>query len=211
MTAAVLYELGLPSPYVDSKPFIIEDVDLDGPGESEVLIEIRAAGLCHSDLSVVAGLRNRMLPAVGGHEGAGVVRGVGPAVTHLRPGDHVVMTVGAGCGRCGTCSNGRPVLCEAVQASRGQGKLPNGGRRLTLKSKPLHHYSGISSFAQYAVTDANSLIKIDKAVPFDIAAMFGCAVVTGVGCVFNAARLRPWPINRGRRARWRRSQRRDGG
>ncbi len=191
MTAAVMYEQGLPTPYIDSKPFRIEDVELEGPGEGEVLVEIRAAGLCHSDLSTVAGLRKRTLPVVGGHEGAGIVRDVGRGVTRLKPGDHVVMTVASGCGHCRPCVDSRPVLCEGITASRAQGVLPNGMRRLSNHDAPLFHYSGVSSFAQYAVTVPNTLIKVDPSVPLDVAAMFGCAVVTGVGCVFNAAQVRP--------------------
>jgi alcohol dehydrogenase len=191
MTAAVMYQQGLPTPYAESKPFTIEDVNLEGPGEGEVLVEVTAAGLCHSDLSQVAGLRKRTLPVVGGHEGAGVVREVGPGVTRLRPGDHVVMTVATGCGHCQPCINIRPALCENVSASRSQGLLPNGMRKLSRDGSPVYHYSGISSFAQYSVTVPNTLIKIDPAIPLDIAAMFGCAVVTGAGAVFNAADLKP--------------------
>jgi alcohol dehydrogenase len=191
MTAAVMYEQGLPAPYLESRPFRIEDVELEGPGEGEVLVEIKAAGLCHSDLSVVAGLRKRQLPVVGGHEGAGIVREVGKAVHGLKPGDHVLMTTAAGCGHCRPCTGGRPVLCDNVGIARSQGLLPNGARRLSFNGKPLYHYSGISSFAQYAVSAPSALIKTDKSIPLDIAAMFGCAVVTGAGCVLNAAKVRP--------------------
>ncbi|WP_218018825.1 zinc-binding dehydrogenase [Novosphingobium rosa] len=191
MTAAVLYELGLPTPYETSTPFVIEEVDLDGPGDGEVLVEIRAAGLCHSDLSIVAGLRQRILPCVGGHEGAGIVREVGRGVMGLRNGDHVVMTVGAGCGHCRPCYDGRSALCDESGAPRGQGLLPLGTRRLHRGGQPVFHFSGVSSFAQYAVTGAEALVKIDPDIPFDVAAMFGCAVVTGVGAVFNTAKVRP--------------------
>lgn len=191
MTAAVMFEQGLPRPYADSRPFRIEDVDLDGPGEGEVLVEIRAAGLCHSDLSVVSGLRKRALPVVGGHEGAGIVRDVGRGVDGLAVGDHVVMTVASGCGHCRPCAEQRPVLCDNVGAARSKGTLPNGARRLSLGGKPLHHYSGVSSLAQYAVVVPGTVVRIDKAVPLDVAAMFGCAVLTGVGCVLNAAKVRP--------------------
>jgi Zn-dependent alcohol dehydrogenase len=191
MTAAVMYEQGLPAPYLDSKPFHIEKVDLEGPGEGEVLIEVLAAGLCHSDLSQVMGLRKRTLPVVGGHEGAGVVVEVGKNVSQLSPGDHVVMTSGAGCGHCGPCVRQRPTLCDNVGTSRVAGVLPSGTRRLSLNGKPLYHYSGISSFAEYAVCSPSALIKADKRVPIDVAAMFGCAVVTGAGAVFNCAKVRP--------------------
>ena len=191
MMAAVMYQQGLPTPYAESQPFHIEEVELDGPGEGEVLVEVKAAGLCHSDLSQVAGLRKRTLPVVGGHEGAGIVSEVGPSVTKLKPGDHVVMTVATGCGSCRYCINIKPALCERISASRSQGVLPNGMRRLSRNCEPVFHYSGISSFAQYAVTSPNALIAIDPAIRLDVAAMFGCAVVTGAGAVFNTARLRP--------------------
>jgi len=191
MTAAVMYEQGLPAPYAESIPFRIEDVDLEGPGPGEVLVEVRAASLCHSDLSQVAGLRKRKLPVVGGHEGAGIVREVGAGVTELQPGDHVVMTVVAGCGHCRTCFTQRPALCQSVTVPRTQGLLANGERRLSVRGESLFHYSGVSAFSQYAVTMPKSLIRINKDVPLDVAAMFGCAVVTGAGSVFNAARLVP--------------------
>jgi Zn-dependent alcohol dehydrogenase len=191
ITAAVMYEQGLPAPYAESRPFRIEDVELSGPDEGEVLVEVRAAGLCHSDLSQVAGLRKRTLPVVGGHEGAGIVREVGRGVSQLKPGDHVVMTVATGCGHCRYCVNIKAALCEGVTASRSQGILANGARKLRRADNPIFHYSGISSFAQFAVTMPNALIKIDPTVPLDIAAMFGCGVVTGAGAVFNTAQVRP--------------------
>jgi Zn-dependent alcohol dehydrogenase len=191
ITAAVMHAQGLPTPYSDSQPFNIETVELEGPADGEVLVEVIAAGLCHSDLSQVAGLRKRRLPVVGGHEGAGIVREVGRGVTALNPGDHVVMTVASGCGHCRPCISGKPALCDSMGASRSQGLLPNGNCKLRLRGEPLYHYSGISSFAQYAVTLPGSLIKIDPTIPLDVAAMFGCAVLTGAGSVFNAAKPRP--------------------
>jgi Zn-dependent alcohol dehydrogenase len=191
MTAAVMFTQGLPVPYADSQPFRIEEVDLEGPGEGEVLVEVRAAGLCHSDLSQVAGLRKRKLPVVGGHEGAGIVREVGRGVARLKAGDHVVMTVVAGCGHCRSCTDSRPVLCDSVTVPRTQGLLSTGALRLSLAGQPVYHYSGVSSFAKYAVTAANALVKIDPKVPLNVAALFGCAVVTGVGSVLNAAKVRP--------------------
>lgn len=192
MTAAVMYEQGLPAPYADSQPFRVEEVELDGPGPGEVLVEVRGARLCHSDLSVVEGLRKRPLPIVGGHEGAGIVREVGASVTGLAPGDHVAMAAVAGCGECRTCLAGRPGLCQAVTASRAEGMLSTGARRLRLANGGrLNHYSGISVYVQYAVVAPRSLVKIDPIVPLDIAALFGCAVVTGAGAVFNCAKVRP--------------------
>ena len=191
MTAAVMYEQGLPAPYAESRPLKIEEVELEGPGEGEVLVEVRAAGLCHSDLSQVAGLRKRTVPVVMGHEGAGIVREVGRGVTEFEPGDHVVMTVGSGCGHCRYCIGHRPVLCDVVGESRAKGLLMNGARRLGRAGRSLYHHSGVSSFAPYAVTMPGTLVKADPAIALDIASMFGCAVVTGAGCVFNAAQVRP--------------------
>jgi Zn-dependent alcohol dehydrogenase len=191
MTAAVMYEQGLPMPFAQTKPFSIEEVELEGPGEGEVLVEVRGAGLCHSDLSVLEGLRKRPLPIVGGHEGAGIVREVGRGVKDLAPGDHVAMAGVAGCGHCRTCRAGRPGLCQVVSGARNQGILATGARRLRLMDgSELNHYSGISVYAQFAVVAPQSLVKIDSRVPLDIAALFGCAVVTGAGAVFNSARVR---------------------
>lgn len=192
MLAAVMYEQGLPLPFAQSQPFHIEEVELDGPGEGELLIEVRGAGLCHSDLSVIEGMRPRPLPIVGGHEGAGIVREVGPGVSGFQSGDHVSMSAVAGCGLCRFCLIGRPGLCQAVSAAKAQGLLSTGVRRLRLgNGGRLNHYSGISVYAQYAVVTPHSLIKIDKAVPLDIAALLGCAVVTGAGAVFNSAAVKP--------------------
>ena len=192
MIAAVMYEQGLPAPFAQSQPFRIEEVALDGPGEGEVLVEVRGAGLCHSDLSVIEGMRKRPLPVVGGHEGAGIVQEVGRGVTGFKPGDHVAMAAVAGCGQCRFCRVNRPGLCQAVSGAKAEGLLGNGARRLRLANgEKLNHYSGISVFAQYAVVTPQSLIKIDHAVPLDVAALFGCAVVTGAGAVFNSAKVQP--------------------
>jgi Zn-dependent alcohol dehydrogenase len=192
MIAAVMYEQGLPAPYAESKPFRIEEVELDGPGEGEVLVEVKGAGLCHSDLSVIEGMRKRPLPVVGGHEGGGVVQEVGRGVTGLKPGDHVAMAAVAGCNQCRFCLVRRPGLCQAVSGAKAEGLLGTGTRRLRLANGGrLNHYSGISVFAQYAVVTPQSLIKIDHTVPFDVAALFGCAVITGAGAVFNSAKVQP--------------------
>lgn len=190
MIAAVMHEQGLSTPYAQSQPFRIEEVELEGPGPDEVLVEVRAAGLCHSDLSTIAGMRKRPLPIVGGHEGAGIVREIGQNVQGFAPGDHVTMAGVAGCGSCRFCLVQRPGLCQAVSWSKSQGMLGTGARRLKfLDGSAINHYSGISVYAQYAVVTPQSLIKIDKSVPLDIAALFGCAVITGAGAVFNSARV----------------------
>lgn len=191
MTAAVMFEQGLPKPYITSEPFRIDEVELEAPGQGEVLVEVRAGGLCHSDLSQVAGQRKRRLPVVGGHEGAGIVRELGSGVKGLKVGDHVVMSGAPGCGRCRTCGENRPNLCEGSGAARARGLLPNGERRLSRNGEAVYHYSGLSCFAQYAVVMPDALIRIDPSVPLDIAALFGCGVVTGAGAVFNAAKVTP--------------------
>ncbi|MFJ8025473.1 alcohol dehydrogenase catalytic domain-containing protein [Streptomyces sp. NPDC096311] len=191
MRAAVLRTAGAEPPFTRSRPFEVTEVDLAGPGPGEVLVRIAAAGICHSDLSAVTGARPRKLPAVAGHEAAGVVEELGEGVTGLAPGDHVVMVFVASCGDCALCLAGRPALCQASWRSRADGTLPTGARRLSLDGEPLHHWSGVSAFAEYAVVTPRSLVRIEPDVPLDIAAIFGCAVVTGVGAVLNTARLRP--------------------
>lgn len=190
MIAAVMHAQGLPMPYAKSQPFRIEEVELEAPGPGEVLVEIRAAGLCHSDMSVIAGARQRPLPIVGGHEGAGIVREIGPGVSGLAVGDHVTLAGVAGCGQCRYCQASRPGLCQAVTGAKSQGLLGTGTRRLRfLNGEPINHYSGISVYAQYAVVTPQSLIKIDSDVALDVAALFGCAVITGAGAVFNSAKV----------------------
>jgi alcohol dehydrogenase len=187
ITAAVMFEQGLPRPYAHSRPLRIETVDLEGPGPGEVLIKIAGAGLCHSDLSAIEGNRPRAVPTVVGHEAAGIVADVGAGVTRFKVDDHVVMLFVASCGTCELCLAGRPNLCQASWAARAAGTLQSGARRLSLKGQPLHHYSGISCFAEYAVVSERSLMPIPKALPLLDAAIMGCAVITGAGAVFNTA------------------------
>ncbi len=187
--AAVLHEMGKPQPYADSLPLTIEELDLDGPGPGEVLVRIEAAGLCHSDLSVINGDRPRPVPMALGHEAAGVVEALGPNVTDLQDGDHVVMVFVPSCGHCAPCMAGRPALCEPAATANTAGSLISGARRLHLQGRPVHHHLGVSAFADHAVVSRNSLVRIDQSVPFDEAALFGCAVLTGVGAVVNTARV----------------------
>jgi alcohol dehydrogenase len=194
MQAAVLYEQGLPRPYAHSLPLRIETVDLDGPGEGEVLVKVAGAGLCHSDLSTIDNSRPRTLPAVIGHEGAGVVAEVGRGIGDLRSGDHVVFIFVASCGACRNCARGRPNVCQRWPEMRARGELLTGGRRLSRNGEFIAHYSGISCFAEYAVVARSSLVKIDKSVPLVDAAMFGCAVQTGVGAAVNTAGVRPGDV-----------------
>lgn len=188
--AAVLKAMGSPLPYAESRPIEIEEIELDPPGAGEVLVRIAAAGLCHSDLSVVNGSRPRPLPMVIGHEAAGVVEEVGPNVTHLEKGDHVVFVFVPSCGACVPCSEGRPALCEPAAAANAAGTLLNGARRIRWNGEYITHHVGVSCFAEYAVVAQGSLVKIHKNLPLDHAALFGCAVITGVGAVVNTAEMR---------------------
>ena len=188
--AAVLRSMGAAHPYADSRPLSIETVTLDPPGPGEVLIGIKAAGLCHSDLSVINGDRPRPLPMVLGHEAAGVVEQLGEGVTDLVIGDHVVMVFMPSCGHCNPCAEGRPALCEPGAAANGKGELLAGGKRIHYEDEVLNHHLGCSAFADRAVVSRRSLVKIDAELPLDEAALFGCAVLTGVGAVVNTAGIR---------------------
>jgi alcohol dehydrogenase len=184
---AVLYEQGLPRPYAQSRPLRIETLDLEAPRAGEVLVKVRAAGLCHSDLSTIEGARPRPLPTVIGHEGAGEIVALGEGVGDLAIGDHVVFIFAPSCGSCRQCVAGRPNLCTTFAAAKQKGDLATGGRRLRLDGKEVAHYAGLSCFADHAVVPRNSVQKIPKDVPFEDAALFGCAVVTGVGAAVNTA------------------------
>jgi len=187
--AAVLREVGRPGPYAETRPLAIEGVELDPPGEGEVLVRLRAAGLCHSDLSVIDGNRPRPMPMVLGHEAAGVVEEVGYGVASLRRGDHVVAAFVPSCGHCIPCATGRPALCEPGFKANSAGTLLSGERRLHDAGGALNHHLGVSGFAQYAVLAANSLVRVPSDLPFAEAALFGCAVMTGVGAVVNTAAM----------------------
>ncbi len=189
--AAVLHEVGKPAPYADSRPLAVEELDLDEPGEGEVLVRVKAAGLCHSDLSVIDGNRPRPTPMALGHEAAGIVEETGRGVSDLRPGDHVVMVFVPSCGHCLPCMEGRPALCEPGAVTNAEGQLLSGARRLSLDGQPVHHHMGVSAFAERAVVSRRSLIKIDQSLPLDEAALFGCAVLTGTGAVVNTAGVPP--------------------
>ncbi len=189
--AAVLEQMGLPAPYAISRPLAIRELDLAPPGPGEVLVRIEAAGLCHSDLSVINGNRPRPMPMVLGHEAAGVVEETGADVPDFAPGDHVVMVFMPNCGHCMPCAEGRPALCIPGAAANGAGTLLSGARRLSCEDATFNHHLGCSAFATHAVVSRASLVRIDPALPMDIAALFGCAVLTGVGAVVNTARLQP--------------------
>jgi len=189
--AALLTQMGLPRPYALSRPLAIREMAVASPGPGELLVRVGAAGLCHSDLSVIDGSRPRPMPMVLGHEAAGTVEACGPD-SGFSPGDHVVFAFVPSCGGCLPCAEGRPALCELGAAANTAGKLL-GGRLLWCDAPegPVHHHLGVSGFAEHIVTSARSAVRIDPALPMEIAALFGCAVMTGVGAVVNTARVPP--------------------
>ncbi len=188
--AAVLTQMGMPRPYTQSRPLQIRDVELSPPGDGEMLVRVTAAGLCHSDLSVIEGVRPRPMPMVLGHEAAGIVEQVGGGATWFAPGDQVVFSFVPMCGSCLPCAEGRPALCEPGAACNTAGTLLGGARRwCDAPEGPLHHHLGVSGFAERTVVSMRSAVKIDPDVPAEIAALFGCAVMTGAGAVLNTARV----------------------
>ena len=189
--AAVIREMSKPRPYAKSRPLEIEEVELSGPGEGEVLVQIKAAGLCHSDLSTINGDRPRGMPMVLGHEASAEVVELGAGIKDLAIGDHVVLVFVPSCGHCLPCMEGRPALCEPGAAANGAGTLLSGAIRLQHQGKPVFHHIGVSAFAEYAVVSRHSLVKVDRSLPHAQAALFGCAVITGAGAVINTAQLKP--------------------
>ena len=189
--AAVLYEMGKPPPYAESQPIEIQELELEKPGEGEVLVRIAAAGLCHSDLSVINGARPRVMPMALGHEAAGVVVELGSGVTSLAVDDHVALVFVPSCGHCAPCMTGRPALCEPGAAANAAGTLLSGARRLSRNGETINHQVGVSAFCEYVVVSERSLVKMDKSLPLEVGALFGCAVLTGVGAVVNTAEVKP--------------------
>jgi alcohol dehydrogenase len=188
--AAVLNAMGAAMPYAKSKPLTIEEVELRPPGPGEILVRMGAAGLCHSDLSVINGDRPRPTPMALGHEAAGIVEELGAGVADLKKGDHVVLVFIPSCGHCNPCAEGRPALCEPGAAANTAGTLLSGERRIFKDGKPVHHHMGCSAFAEAAVVSRHSVVKVDPDLPLEEAALFGCAVLTGVGAVVNTAQVR---------------------
>ena len=187
--AVVLEEVGRPRPFATSRPLTVAEVELDDPGPGELLVRVAAAGVCHSDLSVVDGNRPRPVPLVLGHEAAGVVEAVGAGVADVSVGDHVVLTFVPSCGTCATCTAGQPTLCEAASAANAEGRLLSGGRRFRRNGVELHHHLGVSAFAERTVVARSSAVVVPPDIPLDVAALLGCATVTGVGAVLNTAQV----------------------
>ncbi len=182
--AAVALEAG--------KPLVVETVELEGPRASEILVEIKATGVCHTDAYTLSGQDPEgRFPAILGHEGAGVVVDVGADVRSLRPGDHVIPLYTPECRQCRFCLSGKTNLCQAIRETQGQGLMPDGTSRFSRGGRPLLHYMGTSTFANFTVLPEIAAAKIREDAPFEIACLLGCGVTTGVGAVLFTARVRP--------------------
>lgn len=181
INAAILWE--------QDAPLSVEEAELEAPRTGEVLVEVKAAGVCHSDLHPARGDWPTRTPLVLGHEGAGIVREVGAGVTVVRAGDHVVFCWAPPCGACPPCLEGRPVLCDRLEQTTYRNRLPSGGTRLRARGQAVSHYNGTACFADYTVVAEEGVIRVDADVPFEALATLGCAVITGVGAVLNAARV----------------------
>ncbi|MTD45977.1 zinc-binding dehydrogenase [Conexibacter sp. W3-3-2] len=189
--AAVLREMGLPAPYATSAPLTVTELELAPPGPGELLVRVHAAGLCHSDLSVIDGSRPRVMPMALGHEAAGEVVAVGGR-SAFSVGDHVALAFVPVCGACGPCQDGRAALCEPGAAANAAGTLLSGERRwVSPEDDVMHHHLGVSAFAEHVVVSERSAVRIDPALPYDLGALFGCAVLTGVGAAVYGAQIRP--------------------
>ena len=194
ITAAVLERTGdNPRPYADNGPLKLVTLTLGPPKQGELLVRIDAAGLCHSDLSVVNGDRPRPMPMALGHEATGIIEALGSADdATFAIGDRVILAFLPSCGECVRCKGGEPYMCAQGAAANGEGRLLNGGRRLhDACGHEVHHHLGVSAFATHVVVDRRSAVKVDQDIPAHIAALFGCAVLTGAGAVINSAAVRP--------------------
>ncbi len=182
--AAIAYKAG--------QDLSIEEVDLDGPRAGEVLVEIKATGVCHTDAYTLSGADPEgLFPAILGHEGAGVVVDVGPGVTSLKKGDHVIPLYVPECRQCSYCTSGKTNLCQSIRLTQGAGMMPDGSSRFSIGGEPLFHYMGTSTFAQHTVVPEIALAKVRDDAPFDKICYIGCGVTTGIGAVFNTAKVKP--------------------
>lgn len=185
---AVLEEVGRKGPYAETRPVSVCDLELAPPGPQEILVRIEVAGICHSDLSVVDGNRPRPVPMLLGHEAAGIVEEIGGQVEDLRIGQRVVMTFLPRCGECAACASDGRVPCTAGSAANNAGTMLSGGSRLLRGGHLVNHHLGVSGWATHAVVDRRSVVPVDDDVPADVAALLGCAVLTGGGAVLNVGR-----------------------
>ncbi|HZA12521.1 alcohol dehydrogenase catalytic domain-containing protein [Mycobacterium sp.] len=191
ISGAILEEMDRPRPYRTSAPLVIDELDLDPPGRGELLVRIEAAGICHSDLSVVDGSRRRPVPMLLGHEAAGRVEALGDAVTDLAVGQRVVMAFLPRCGECDGCRTDGRLPCIPGSAANNAGTLLDGHIRLHREGRPVNHHLGVSAFATHAVVNRASVVPVGDDIPPEIAAVLGCAVLTGGGAVINAAKPLP--------------------
>tara|TARA_B110000879_G_scaffold121513_1_gene160982 strand:+ start:5857 stop:6966 length:1110 start_codon:yes stop_codon:yes gene_type:complete len=182
--AAVAWEAG--------KPLTIEEVDVEGPKQGEVLVRIVATGVCHTDAFTLSGADPEgVFPAILGHEGGGVVEEIGPGVTSVVVGDHVIPLYTAECGVCKFCLSGKTNLCQAIRVTQGRGVMPDYTSRFSLNGKPIYHFSGTSTFSEYTVMPEIAVAKINKAAPLDKVCLLGCGITTGIGAVLNTAKVEP--------------------
>jgi S-(hydroxymethyl)glutathione dehydrogenase/alcohol dehydrogenase len=173
-------------------PLTIETIDLDGPRAGEALVEIKASGVCHTDAFTLSGRDPEgLFPAILGHEGAGIVVDVGPGVSSVKKGDHVIPLYTPECRQCSYCTSGKTNLCQAIRATQGKGMMPDGTSRFSLGATKVHHYMGTSTFASYTVVPEIALAKIREDAPFDKVCYIGCGVTTGIGAVINTAKVGP--------------------
>ncbi|MAJ59687.1 MAG: S-(hydroxymethyl)glutathione dehydrogenase/class III alcohol dehydrogenase [bacterium TMED88] len=174
------------------QPLVVDEVDLEGPREGECLVRLVATGVCHTDAFTLSGADPEgLFPAVLGHEGAGIVEEVGPGVTSVAVGDHVIPLYTPECRQCKFCLSGKTNLCGAIRETQGQGLMPDGSSRLRYSGRSVHHYMGTSTFAEYAVVPEIALARVRKDAPFEKICLLGCGVTTGIGAVLNTAQVEP--------------------
>jgi S-(hydroxymethyl)glutathione dehydrogenase/alcohol dehydrogenase len=181
--AAVAWEAG--------QPLTIEEVDVAGPKEGEVLVRIVASGVCHTDAYTLSGADPRAFPAILGHEGGGIVEEVGRGVASVKVGDHVIPLYTPECGECKFCKSGRTNLCQKIRVTQGKGVMPDGTSRFSIKGKPILHFMGTSTFSEYTVLPEISLANISKKAPLEKVCLLGCGITTGIGAVLNTAKVQP--------------------
>src|SRR4026209_1679803 len=176
--------------FAAKQPLEIVEVDLEGPRQGEVLVEIMATGICHTDAYTLDGFDSEgIFPSILVHEGAGIVREVGPGVTSVKPGDHVIPLYTPECRQCKSCLSQKTNLCTAIRATQGKGVMPDGTSRFSLQGKPIYHYMGCSTFSNFTVLPEIAVAKIREDAPFDKSCYIGCGVTTGVGAVVNTAKV----------------------